>query len=101
MSRLRTEEVLKYTKKKRASGTVRRHFLKWRKAKGIRYRCDESTCVFYTQPLEWNGRPLILILDHINGNNSDDRVVLSIDQLHLLMVSSAPVSSPSCVVKDH
>jgi hypothetical protein len=36
-------------------------------------RCDVPHCHFYTEPLVWNGKRLEPILDHINGNNSDDR----------------------------
>ncbi|WP_414645402.1 HNH endonuclease [Bradyrhizobium sp. 1(2017)] len=36
-------------------------------------RCDEPTCKFHNKPLEWNGKPLPLILDHKNGVNSDNR----------------------------
>lgn len=30
-------------------------------------------CRFHTEPLEWNRRPFKLILDHIDGNSSDNR----------------------------
>ncbi len=66
-------EVLKYTKERKPSGTVRRHYLKWRKEQGIPDRCDNSACVFYTQPLEWNDKQLTPILDHKNGVKGDDR----------------------------
>ena len=37
-------------------------------------RCDNRACVFYSAPLEWNKKPLPLILDHLNGNPHDNRV---------------------------
>ena len=40
---------------------------------GIPDRCDIYGCQFQTQPLIWNGQPLSLILDHINGVNTDNR----------------------------
>lgn len=36
-------------------------------------RCDNNECSFHTEPPVWNGKPLPLILDHRNGNNSDNR----------------------------
>jgi hypothetical protein len=52
---------------------VRRHYLQWRKSKGIPIRCDEESCKFYSHELVWNGKPLVPILEHKNGNNSDSR----------------------------
>lgn len=34
----------------------------------------EYKCSICGQEPEWNGQPLTLILDHINGNNKDDRL---------------------------
>lgn len=34
----------------------------------------QEYCSICNQGLTWNNRPLILILDHINGNNKDDRI---------------------------
>ena len=67
--------MLRYENRKRQSpGTLRRHYIKWRRSHGLlEQRCDLEICIFYSQPLEWNGKPLKLILDHKNGNNSDDR----------------------------
>lgn len=36
-------------------------------------RCDNYGCRFHSKPLEWNGNPLPLILEHINGVNTDNR----------------------------
>jgi hypothetical protein len=51
---------------------VRRHYAEWREQQGFPLRCDNPSCVFYTQPLVWDGKPLPLILDHTNGNNRDN-----------------------------
>lgn len=64
--------VLTLSTKKRHQGTVRRHFLMWREAHGLPVRCDEPLCQFHRGPLEWNGRPLTLILDHKDGNRVDN-----------------------------
>ena len=34
----------------------------------------EYKCAICGLPAEWNGKPLTLTLDHINGNNHDDRL---------------------------
>jgi len=60
--------------------TVRRHYLAWRRRQGLPQRCDNSSCQFFTTPLEWNEQPLPLILDHRSGNASDNRP----DNLRLL-----------------
>ena len=64
--------VLTLSPKKRHQGTVRRHYLKWRKEHDIPVRCDEPTCQFHTSSLLWNNRPLNLILDHKDGNRYDN-----------------------------
>src|SRR4051794_39463424 len=69
-------EVLSYKAgKRRASATVRRHYLIWRSVQSplLPVRCDIEGCHFYTNPLDWNGKRLPLILDHSNGNHCDDR----------------------------
>jgi len=72
-TRLTREEVLCYRPVPVAKqGTVRRHYARWRKEEGIPHRCDEPSCRFYTEPLEWNGKPLPLILDHKNGVRLDN-----------------------------
>jgi HNH endonuclease len=51
-----------------------RHWLRVRVQKhcGNTY-CQVLNCRFHTEPLVWNNKPLKLILDHRNGNNSDNR----------------------------
>jgi hypothetical protein len=70
----RREDVLRYTREKVPQRTVFAHYISWRKDERIPDRCDKPTCMFHTQPLMWNGKPLKPILDHANGNNSDNRV---------------------------
>jgi hypothetical protein len=64
---------LVYRNTGRATGTVRRQYERWRKSQGIPERCDEPGCVFHTQPMIWNGKLIKPIMDHSNGNNSDNR----------------------------
>lgn len=52
------------------NGTISQHSLvEWFKKENIPYKC--SICG--QQPI-WNGKPLIMILDHINGIHNDDRL---------------------------
>ena len=72
--RLLASEVLRYALRGPSRDTVRRHYLQWRAGQEppIPIRCDNAECEFHTGPLLWNGEPLGLILDHINGNSSDN-----------------------------
>lgn len=71
-----SSNILRYQIEKKISrDTVRRHYLKWRQnhIPKLPERCDNSECFFYINSLVWNGKPLKPILDHVNGNNSDNR----------------------------
>jgi len=77
MSKRTTDEVLRYTQTAEVSrSTIRRHYLRWRSEHSptIPVSCDNPECRFAVQPLKWNGRTLPLILDHVNGCNTDNRV---------------------------
>lgn len=69
------EEVLCYRMTGPSRSTVWKHYLRWRRAQNppLPIRCDNPACRFHTEPLVWNGMPLKPILDHIDGNNSDNR----------------------------
>lgn len=64
--------ALCYAPSPASRSTVRRQYLRWRLERGLPVRCDIETCTFHTQPLSWLGKPLPLILDHINGNRLDN-----------------------------
>jgi hypothetical protein len=66
-------DVLRYLFAMVSQATVRRHYQRWRNRQGLPLRCDNPECQFHTQPLIWNGKPLKLILDHIDGNRRDNR----------------------------
>ena len=53
--------------------TVRRRYMKNREKEGS-VRCDNPDCVFHTEPLFWQGKPLPLILDHIDGAARNNRL---------------------------
>jgi hypothetical protein len=67
--------VLCYRDGKRRGGIVRRHYEPWRQQQKppLPERCDIEECFFHSNPLVWNGHALKLILDHQNGNNTDNR----------------------------
>jgi hypothetical protein len=69
------ENVLVYRNGKRKGGIVRRQYMEWRRqhVPPLPERCDNPECQFHSGALEWIGRPLKLILDHLNGNNTDNR----------------------------
>lgn len=68
-------DVLRYTRTVASPATVFRHYLRWRDQQNppLPVRCDNPVCCFHTRPLEWNGKPLKPILDHSDGNNTDNR----------------------------
>jgi hypothetical protein len=68
------EEVLCYRQVGPSRATVWRHYLSWRQAQDppLPIRCDNPDCFFHTHPLIWNGKALKPILDHKEGNNSDN-----------------------------
>jgi hypothetical protein len=66
-------DVLIYSKATVSRATIRRRYQAWRKEQGLPNRCDNDQCKFHTEPLVWNGEPFTPILDHRNGNNSDNR----------------------------
>jgi hypothetical protein len=69
------QTVLKYYGKNSrmpSRSTIRRCYSDWRQDNGLFRRCDNPECVFHTEPLEWNGEDLPVILDHVNGNSRDN-----------------------------
>lgn len=70
-----SQQVLRYSRKGASRATVRRHYLRWRQEQNppLPVRCDNPECFFHTNPLIWNGKPFKPILDHRDGNNTDNR----------------------------
>lgn len=65
--------VLRCCMKRQNSDYIKRYYDKWRVEKGLPlHRCDNKDCIYYKQKLFWLGKPLPVILDHVNGNNSDN-----------------------------
>jgi len=69
--RFKESDVLSY-KTSHSRPTVRRYYSRWRKRNRIPERCDIPSCVYHTNPLKWNEKPLPVILDHVNGNRKDN-----------------------------
>jgi hypothetical protein len=67
------QDVLRYRPRKTSQATVARYYAKWRNEQGIRRKCDNPVCVFNVEELVWNKKTLPLILDHVDGNNKDNR----------------------------
>lgn len=63
---LRTEENV-FVKNSTATQKVLRHWY-------LKGNYSEYKCAICGLPAEWNGKPLTLTLDHVNGINSDDRL---------------------------
>src|SRR5215203_2335439 len=67
-------DVLRHSLIGSSRATVWRHYLRWREEQDppLPVRCDNPECFFHTNPLVWNGKPLKPILDHKEGNNTDN-----------------------------
>lgn len=73
-------EVLNYSLEGVDQGTVRAHYDEYLIENGLAKRCEIPTCEFHLGPLVWNGQPIILILDHKDGCNTNN----SVDNLRYL-----------------
>ena len=71
---LNEQDVLRYYQSNpRKNSTIRPYYLRWRERQNCPEQCDQPGCITRKEPLVWNGKPLPLILDHINGDNHDCR----------------------------
>jgi hypothetical protein len=71
-SRKPDTSILRYRRLAIGRGGIRKAYFRWRQEDGLAGRCDNESCRFHTDALEWNGRPLPLILDHRDGNRYDN-----------------------------
>jgi len=65
-------DVLRLRAKKVSSSVIRRAYAAWRKEQRLSIRCDNTACRFHAELLEWNGKPLPVILDHVDGNRFEN-----------------------------
>jgi hypothetical protein len=66
-------DVLRFSPTPISQATVRKYYDQYRLAHGIPLRCDNVKCHYHVALPEWNGKPLPLILDHVDGVRSDNR----------------------------
>ena len=67
------DEVLCFSEQSKPRSTVRKYYYEWREIQKKPLQCDNESCQLHTKPLTWNDKKLTLILDHINGNQKDNR----------------------------
>ena len=74
-TRKQSINALAYRGGKRNNAVAKRQYLVWRAGQvpPIPERCDNLDCRFHTEPLIWNNKALPLILEHVNGVNTDNR----------------------------
>jgi HNH endonuclease len=65
-------KVLDYGLTPVSQSTVRRAYTTWRNVQGLTIRCDNPECHLHTVNLIWNGRPIAMILDHVDGNRKNN-----------------------------
>jgi hypothetical protein len=53
--------------------TLRTHYAEYRREVGLPERCDNPACWFHMARMEWNGKPLRPIVDHIGGARRNNR----------------------------
>ena len=71
-SKLKEEDVLCFSNKRRNNATVRRFYSAWRKRNNARDGCDNKKCTLFNSKPLWNGQLLVLILDHVDGCNKNN-----------------------------
>jgi|SRR3954470_11759685 len=67
------EDLLIYNHIEVKRSRIKRVYLKWRQNNGIPYKCDINNCPMNTPDPKWNGKEVILIMDHTFGNKYDNR----------------------------
>ena len=66
--------VLDFALDRVSQATIYRAYMRWRVERGLPTRCDNETCPLHNSALlTWNGKPLKLILDHIDGQRKNNR----------------------------
>ncbi|MBS0175044.1 MAG: HNH endonuclease [Nitrospira sp.] len=66
-------QILDYSLSPPARASVRDAYRKWRKQENLPYWCDNNECPLHTPEPTWNGRSIVLTLDHIDGNSKNNR----------------------------
>jgi HNH endonuclease len=71
--RLAIGQTLEYSLSPPSRATVRRAYRKWRQEQNMPYQCDILTCQLHEPEPKWGGQPIVLTLDHIDGNSRNNR----------------------------
>ena len=67
--------ALRYHGGVRNNSVAKAQYLAWRSVQNppLPKRCDNPDCRYFSEPLIWNNADLPLILEHVNGVNTDNR----------------------------
>lgn len=65
-------EVLRYTPGQ-PRGNIQAKYREYRAESGLPERCDNPTCPLHASPAIWDGKPIRMILDHIDGCRFNNR----------------------------
>jgi len=66
-------QILDYSLAPPARASVRRAYRQWRQREQLPYWCDNTACQLHHAEPTWNGRSIVLTLDHIDGNSNNNR----------------------------
>lgn len=65
--------ILDYSLTPASRAVVRRAYRNWRQEQNIPYWCDNVGCELHVNEPHWNGKPIVLTLDHKDGNSKNNR----------------------------
>ncbi len=65
-------EVLRYLPG-RPRGNIQAKYREYRAESGLRERCDNPSCPLHTSPAIWDGKPIRMIVDHVDGCRFNNR----------------------------
>jgi hypothetical protein len=71
--RLVQGQILDYSLTPPSRAVVRRAYRRWRQGQNTPYWCDNVACQLHVGEPHWNGRPIVLTLDHVDGNCKNNR----------------------------
>ena len=80
-------QVLDYNLTPSSRAVVRRAYRIWRQAQGMPYRCDNAACQMHVSEPQWNGHPIVLTLDHVDGNSRTIALQTSVSSARTAMHS--------------
>ena len=66
-------QALDYRQTPVSQSTVRRSYAIWRTQQGLAICCDIPSCQLHAPGQSWNGKPVAMIFDHIDGSRYNSR----------------------------